>query len=139
MTQESFVRAAERYADTVFRVAYSQTRSREDADDVTQDVLLKLLETEKDFEGDAHLKHWLSGDLRARGPGAGGGTDGRAHHRRGLRRAQHLHRLGRRIKSRHKTAFVGKVYGLCRRFLLLRGGRMWKNIDKRPISVKIPT
>ena len=59
MTQESFVRAAERYADTVFRVAYSQTRSREDADDVTQDVLIQLLKTEKDFESDAHLKHWL--------------------------------------------------------------------------------
>ena len=59
MTEESFTRAAERYADTVFRVAYSQTRSHADADDVTQDVLLQLLQTDRGFESDEHLRRWL--------------------------------------------------------------------------------
>lgn len=59
MTEERFALAAERWMDTIFRVAYSYTRSREDADDVTQDVLLQLYRTEKEFSSEEHLKHWL--------------------------------------------------------------------------------
>ena len=59
MTGERFADAVAQYADTVFRVAYSQTRSREDADDVTQDVLLQLFKTNKEFESSSHLKNWL--------------------------------------------------------------------------------
>ena len=53
MTDERFALAAEQWMDTIFRVAYSYTRSREDADDVTQDVLLQLYRTEKDFRADS--------------------------------------------------------------------------------------
>lgn len=42
MTEQQFSPLAERYMDTVFRVAYSYLRSPADADDVTQDVLLQL-------------------------------------------------------------------------------------------------
>ena len=42
MTDEQFTPLAERYMDTVFRVAYSYLRCRDDADDVTQDVLIQL-------------------------------------------------------------------------------------------------
>ena len=59
MTDEQFTPLAERYMDTVFRVAYSYLRSPADADDVTQDVLLQLYKTDKAFESDAHLKNWL--------------------------------------------------------------------------------
>ena len=48
MTDESFVAAAERWKDTVFRLAYSYTKNREDADDVTQEVLLALWREEKE-------------------------------------------------------------------------------------------
>lgn len=37
MTEQQFSPLAERYMDTVFRVAYSYLRSPADADDVTQD------------------------------------------------------------------------------------------------------
>lgn len=58
-TNEQFTNIARRYMDTVFRVAFSYMKSRADADDVTQNVLLKLYRTEGDFQSESHLKHWL--------------------------------------------------------------------------------
>ncbi|MBR2717544.1 MAG: sigma-70 family RNA polymerase sigma factor [Oscillospiraceae bacterium] len=45
--------------DTVFRVAFSCMKSRTDADDITQNVLLKLYRYEGDFQDESHLKNWL--------------------------------------------------------------------------------
>ena len=59
MTSEQFTPIAQRYMDTVFRVAFSYMKSRADADDITQNVLLKLYRYEGDFESESHLKHWL--------------------------------------------------------------------------------
>ena len=59
MTEQQFSPLAERYMDTVFRVAYSYLRSPADADDVTQDVLIQLYKEDKAFESDAHVKNWL--------------------------------------------------------------------------------
>lgn len=59
MTDQQFALAAERYMDTIFRVAYGYLRSRSDADDVTQDVLIQLYKTDTPFEGEEHLKRWL--------------------------------------------------------------------------------
>ena len=59
MTDEQFTPLAERYMDTVFRVAYSYLRCRDDADDVTQDVLIQLYKTDKEFESYSHVKNWL--------------------------------------------------------------------------------
>ena len=56
MTEEQFTPLAQRYMDTVFRVAYSYLRCRDDADDVTQDVLIQLYKEDKAFESDAHVK-----------------------------------------------------------------------------------
>ena len=59
MTDQQFAPLAQRYMDTIFRIAYSYLRSQADADDVTQDVLIQLYKTETAFESDDHLKHWL--------------------------------------------------------------------------------
>ena len=59
MTDEVFERAAKTYGDTIFRVAYHALRSRPDAEDVTQTVLLKLYEHKESFQGEDHLKFWL--------------------------------------------------------------------------------
>ena len=59
MTDQQFVPLAQRYMDTIFRIAYSYLRSRSDADDVTQEVLIQLYKTDIAFENDAHLKRWL--------------------------------------------------------------------------------
>ena len=58
-SNEAFAQNAEKYMDTVFRVAYGWLKNPDDANDVTQDVLIELYKTEKAFESDAHLKNWL--------------------------------------------------------------------------------
>jgi len=58
-SNEHFAFLAEKNMDTVFRVAYSYTKNRADAEDVTQDVLIQLYRTDKVFESETHLKHWL--------------------------------------------------------------------------------
>ena len=50
---------AEQYAGMLYRLAYARTGSRADAEDVMQTVMLKLFEYDKEFESEAHLKHWL--------------------------------------------------------------------------------
>lgn len=56
-TQFSYL--AEKYLDTVYRVAFSYIRSAADAEDVTQNVFLKLLKSDTQFESDEHAKYWL--------------------------------------------------------------------------------
>jgi RNA polymerase sigma-70 factor (ECF subfamily) len=58
-TDEQYTHIAKRYMDTVFRVAFSYMKNRADADDITQNVLLKLYRSEGPFENEAHIKHWL--------------------------------------------------------------------------------
>lgn len=48
-----------RYIDMVYRLALSQTKSKEHADDVVQDVFLKYLQSDKKFESEEHIKAWL--------------------------------------------------------------------------------
>lgn len=59
MTNEQFTCLAERYLDTVFRVAYNYIGSRADAEDVTQNVFFKLLQLKRMYESDDHAKNWL--------------------------------------------------------------------------------
>ncbi|MGN0161019.1 MAG: RNA polymerase sigma factor [Lachnospiraceae bacterium] len=59
MSKEEFAAFAEKYMDTIYRVAYSWTKNPDDANDVTQDVLIQLYKTTKEFESDSHLKNWL--------------------------------------------------------------------------------
>lgn len=59
MNPEQFTRYAESYIDTVFRVAFNYIKSAADAEDITQNVFLKLLKEEKPFESDEHVKRWL--------------------------------------------------------------------------------
>ena len=58
-TDEHFTYLADKYMDTVFRLAFSYMKSRADADDITQNVLLKLYRYDKDFQSESHLKNWL--------------------------------------------------------------------------------
>jgi RNA polymerase sigma-70 factor (ECF subfamily) len=49
----------EKYFDTVYRLAYSQTQDSHRADDVLQEVFLRYIKTDKDFENEEHIKAWL--------------------------------------------------------------------------------
>ena len=59
MTDQQFTPLAQRYMDTIFRLAFHYTKSQAEADDITQEVLLKLYRADKAFESEDHVKHWL--------------------------------------------------------------------------------
>lgn len=59
LNKQEFTRAAEKHMDTIYRVAYSWLKNSDDANDVTQEVLLQLYRTDKEFESDSHMKNWL--------------------------------------------------------------------------------
>ena len=58
-TDEQFTRLAKQYIDTVFRVALNYLKSGADADDVTQNVFLKLWKEKKPFDSEEHIRNWL--------------------------------------------------------------------------------
>lgn len=49
----------EKYFDTVYRLALSQTQDKHKADDVLQEVFLRFLKSDKEFEDEEHVKAWL--------------------------------------------------------------------------------
>ncbi len=59
LSDEHFEALAAKYIDTVYAVAFSALKNRADAEDVTQDVLIQLYKTDKEFESHSHLKNWL--------------------------------------------------------------------------------
>lgn len=59
LTEEKFTGAVERYMDTVYRLALSYMRDGSAAEDVTQEVFLRLLRGGGKIGGEEHLKHWL--------------------------------------------------------------------------------
>ena len=59
MTDECFVSCAKQYMDMVFRIAYGYLKNSSDAEDVTQEVLLRLYRTETEFASEEHRKRWL--------------------------------------------------------------------------------
>jgi len=59
LNDEQFTQYAQEYMGTIFRVAFNYLKSRTDADDITQNVLVKLYKTKREFESDSHMKHWL--------------------------------------------------------------------------------
>lgn len=57
--KDAFSFAFTQYTNTVYRVAVHNTRCKSDAEDVTQEVFVKLLESSKKFKDGEHLKAWL--------------------------------------------------------------------------------
>lgn len=59
MTGEEFTALAQRYMDLVYRVALNCVKRPTDADDVTQNVMLRLLRAGPLFETEEHARRWL--------------------------------------------------------------------------------
>lgn len=59
LEKAEFVQYVERYSDTVYRVALHTCKSPADAEDITQNVFLKLYKEQKPFEGEEHVRRWL--------------------------------------------------------------------------------
>ena len=47
------------YADMVYRIAFSRTKNRADAEDVMQEVFLRYLRCKTAFNDETHRKNWL--------------------------------------------------------------------------------
>ena len=59
LPKEQFIEMAEKYMVIFFWIAFHYVKNRPEADDITQEVLLKLYNTKKDFENEDHIRHWL--------------------------------------------------------------------------------
>ena len=59
MEQHLLEQYIKEHRGTVFRLAYSYVKNRENADDITQDVFMRLFTTAQTFADDAHVKAWL--------------------------------------------------------------------------------
>ncbi len=51
--------ALEQYSSMVYRLAYARTRNRADAEDIYQEVFLRLAKSAPVFTHEGHLKAWL--------------------------------------------------------------------------------
>lgn len=59
MYRYTYDEVADKYIDTIYRLALSRTKSPQYAEDITQDVFVKLMSANKKFESEEHLKAWL--------------------------------------------------------------------------------
>jgi len=49
----------ETYSDMMIRISYSYMKNLSDAEDITQEVFIKLLEKRPNFKNETHEKSWL--------------------------------------------------------------------------------
>ena len=59
MTKEEFTGLALKYTDMVYRVAVNMLKSPSAADDVCQEVFLRLWKSGTAFQSEEHAKNWL--------------------------------------------------------------------------------
>lgn len=59
MEKEIFQEKLCKYKDTVFRVAFSYSKNKSDAEDISQEVFLKYYTTEPNIEDESEEKAWL--------------------------------------------------------------------------------
>ena len=58
-TNESIDEVIALYSDMVYRLAFSHTGSKSDADDIFQEVFLRLISCRTPFDSEEHRKAWL--------------------------------------------------------------------------------
>lgn len=59
MDPTEYRRIAGKYLNAVYRCVFAYCRSRENAEDATQNAFVKLFETDTEFTDDEHIKRWL--------------------------------------------------------------------------------
>ena len=58
-TEKQYIEIVEKYADMIYRIAYQKVLNRYDAEDIVQDVFVKLLSNKSYFRDEEHIKAWL--------------------------------------------------------------------------------
>ncbi len=59
MTKEKYIDAVNSYSDSLFRIAYSYCKNKQDAEDAVQNTFLKFYTLNKNFDSDEHMKNYL--------------------------------------------------------------------------------
>lgn len=59
MEYEQAEQLVQRYGQTIYRLAYARTGSREDAEDITQETFLRLIRFNPEFKDENHRRAWL--------------------------------------------------------------------------------
>lgn len=59
VAEEEYVSYVRQFSDTVLRIAVNYCKELPDAEDMVQEVFLKLYETGTDFVDEEHVKRWL--------------------------------------------------------------------------------
>jgi RNA polymerase sigma factor (sigma-70 family) len=54
-----YIQIVHEYLDTVYRVALSSSKNPHDAEDIVQSTFLKLLEGNREFRDEEHIRRWL--------------------------------------------------------------------------------
>ena len=57
--EQSYIAVVEEFSNLVYRIAYQNLMNVADAEDVVQEVFIKLLKHREEFEDREHLKAWL--------------------------------------------------------------------------------
>ena len=59
MQKENYEKAVSNYAEDIYRMAFSMVQAKEDAEDILQNVFMKLLMHQKEFHDSDPLRRWL--------------------------------------------------------------------------------
>lgn len=59
MTDEIYIKAVKLYADSLFKIAYSVCKNKDDAEDAVQQTFLNFYNCNRTFENDEHIKNYL--------------------------------------------------------------------------------
>ena len=59
MTNEQYTNAVNLYGDSLFRIAYSICKNKQDAEDAVQNAYLKLYTSRVDFSSNEHMRNYL--------------------------------------------------------------------------------
>lgn len=57
--EDSIEKTLEKYANMVYRIAFSRTKNKYDADDILQEVFMKYIKYNLDYTSEEHKKAWL--------------------------------------------------------------------------------
>ena len=57
--EELILEVIEKYNTMVYRLAFSRTKSVQDAEDIMQNVFMKFIKSNINFESQEHIKPWL--------------------------------------------------------------------------------
>ena len=58
-TDKDITQVYEKYVDMVYRICYMMVKNETETEDATQNVFIKLMNYDKEFKSDEHLKAWL--------------------------------------------------------------------------------